>query len=148
MTSLPQKGSKLRARGSLISKITRKDSIPWEWHPTSGRKISANDCQRLQILWERHYGIQAAEHPKSRAFSEPAIKNPLHNIVDALTSLSLSQSSRSLGTTSTVSISGTDATQRNNSNRLWQPRSVLWLQQRLLVSVFHQQVHETPTPGQ
>ena len=68
--------------------------------------------------------------------------------MDALTSLSLSQTNQSLGTAGTVTTPGTDATQRHRSNRLWQPRGLLWLQQRFLGYVSHQRFHETPTPGQ
>ena len=110
--------------------------------------MSANDCQRLQTLWEQYYNIQDTEQPRSRAFSEPVTEYPLHDTMDALTSLSLGQSSQSLGIASIVTTPSTDATQRNESNRLWRPCSLLWLPQRLVAYVFHQQVHDTPTPGQ
>lgn len=144
MASQTQRASKLRARDSLISNITPKDSIPSEWRSEDRRRLSADDSARIRVLWERYYNIQDTHHPKSRASSEPAIEYPLHSTTDAPASLSSSQSSQPLDTASTVNIASTKSTQKENEDRLW---NLLWLQQRFSQKKCHRQVHETPTLG-
>lgn len=67
--------------------------------------------------------------------------------MDALTSLSISQSSQSVGNTSVVGAPDTEPTQMNKSNHVWQPLRLLWQPKRLLAYTPHQQVHGTPRPG-
>lgn len=73
---------------------------------------------------------------------------PLPKANNAVTSLSISQSSQPSGTSTTPSTATTVTAQGKIFNRLWLPSNLPWLRQRFSGYTAHQQVHETPRPCQ